>query len=218
MTPPATDSFLPQPFPVVLLRVLGKPQQAFEGQSHSRCQSQLESHHICHTKFFQQWENMVRPAHPRRVMQTKETDRDSKTFLLPLLYPIPKRHRIFVLLLTYQLSASSREWRASEPGLCYAFVTCPTPWRPGPVQNWHRTGQISQMRCHELRSLLYPTDSLFPWTVLAENGLESQAMHFSRVTVPHNNAARFSSHSEIATDWLMREELLSEQHRKQLFW
>ena len=46
-TLPATDSFLPQPFPVVLLRVLGKPQQAFEGQS----QTVIANHSLSHTTF-----------------------------------------------------------------------------------------------------------------------------------------------------------------------
>lgn len=59
----------------------------------------------------------------------------SETFVLPLLYPTPTRHCIFVLLRTSQLSAFSGELKTSEPGLCYVCLKCPAPWCPGPVQN-----------------------------------------------------------------------------------
>lgn len=59
----------------------------------------------------------------------------SKTFVLPLLYPTPARHCNFVLILTSQLSASSRELKTSEPSLCYVFAECPTSWCLGPMQN-----------------------------------------------------------------------------------
>lgn len=66
----------------------------------------------------------------------KERDWYPKTLVLTLLYPTPKRLHIFELLVIPQLSTHSRELKCSEPGLCYVFVECPTPWWPGPVRNW----------------------------------------------------------------------------------
>lgn len=79
--------------------------------SGSRCQSQLESHHICHMKFFQQWERKhdstntsKRPEEKiAKVTPDKEMDWYSQTFVLPLLYPTPTRD---CLCASPQLSAS----------------------------------------------------------------------------------------------------------------
>ena len=60
------------------------------------------------------------------------------------------------------------------------------------------------MCCPDSCSLLSRTGPLIPWAVLAENSWELQAMHFSSVTVPKNNAAKSSSHSEILTVWYGR--------------
>lgn len=121
-----------------------------------------------------------------------------ETFVLPLLYPTPTRHCIFVLPLTSQLPAASKELKTSEPGLSYVSVEYPTLWWCPSAELPMGTGWARFLTCVALTCAHY---SPILASSFSCSGWESQTMHFSIVTVPKDNAARFSSHSEIVTVW-----------------
>ena len=163
--------------------VLHKPQPAFEGQSQESLPvTAWVTPHLPH-KVFPAVRKYGSTSASKRLEEQqiakghadKEMDWDSETFVRFLLYPTPTR-RCSVVLLTSQLSASSRELKNLEAGLCYVFATCSTLQCPGPTQSC----QFGQER------------------------LRIAAMHFSSVMVPQNTGARFSSHSETATVWYGR--------------
>lgn len=93
-----TESFLPQPFPVVLPWVLNKPQQGLEGQYQSLPITAQVTPHLPHegfpagrkkTRFYQYIQETWRRN--SKGHRDKEMDWYSQTFVVLLLYPTPMR-------------------------------------------------------------------------------------------------------------------------------
>lgn len=198
-TPLATYWFFPAPNLPCCSSLSPKqtPTRFLATISGSRCQSQLESHHICHMKFFQQWERKhgstntsKRPEEKiAKVTPDKEMDWYSQTSVLPLLYPTPTRD---CLCASPQLSASSRELKLAEPGLCYV-CRVPNPRMPwSSTETPSGTGQARFSTCVAPICAL-PLAPYFHGLFWLGTALSLQC------NCPKNNAARFPNHSGIVT-------------------
>lgn len=186
---------------LVFFWVLNKPQQGLEGQSQLLPITARVTPHLPDevfpavrkkTWFYQYIQETWRRNSKGHT--DKEMDWYSLTFVVLLLYPTPTRD---CLCASSQLSASSRELKITETGLCYVWRV-PTTRMP-----WSDTDHQEPLDKPDFPCVL-PQFVLSHWPFISMGCFGWEQLCPSSVTVPENNTAGFPNHSGTVTVWFRR--------------